>query len=362
MRGRKLVIELLVMHKNKAYGFQQYTLNLLDYFYAHRDKILYDQIIVVCKVTEKELLFKYADRFAIRSFRVYNNLHRIILQTVLPFTLKLNGDDLLFSPGNTSGLIKRCQEILVIHDLLFKRKEWVSNLFRWQRELYFPISIRKANRIVAISKFTASDLINYYPSSKDKVEVIHSYMNFGKYAYFDNEIKLPNQFFLSVSIDTQYKNLPLILRAFKQYCEAGGNMDLVLITVVNTCSETRRVLNELPDRIRQRVYLKSHISNKELAVLYKKASCFISASLFEGFGMPIVEAMSFGCYVLLSDTAVHREVSFNKGIYFNPHSDEDLSEKMLGGTFLKQAYSAEILEMYSEDRTADRYVELINRL
>lgn len=363
MRGnRVVVIDLFALHADKAYGFQQYILNLLNYFYDHRENILYDKIIIVCKDTETDLLRKYADKFELKSFRVRNYIHRLWLQSLLPIKLKLSKNDLLISPANTSGLIKKCAEILVVHDLLFKRENWVNRFMRWQRSLYFPISIKKADRIIAISHFTADDLVHYYPTGKEKVEVIYNYMNFEKYTGFKDHDVNEDPYFLTVAMSAIYKNLHIIINAFNRYCELGGKNKLVMIGLISMDSLAGKILSNLPEKTRQRIVVKSNVSNQELGWLYQHSVCYISASLFEGFGMPIVEAMSFNCPVLLSDTAIHREVSLNKGIYYDVHDDMRLATMMMECKFSQQSYSKEMYEVYSENNTSAKYVEVINKM
>ena len=78
--------------------------------------------------------------------------------------------------------------------------------------------------------------------------------------------------------------------------------------------------------------------------------------------MPVVEAMSFGLPVLLSDIPPHREVSLNMGVYFDPEDAEGLCTRMLNMPFEKKSYSEEIQKLFSENNTAARYVDLINTL
>ncbi len=358
----KLIIDLLCLERGKSYGFQEYTFNLLNYFFINRDSIKYRTIIIWCKDTEDSLFDRYKDKFTIHGFSYGNHIKRHVLQLWLPIKYKLGKNDLLFSPGNVSGVFKRCPELLTIHDLLYKRKSWLPSKMMWlQRELLIPISIKKADKIIAISEFTKCDIEHYYTQSKGKIEVVYNTMDFGKY----NNIILPSlpfDYFLAISTNYDYKNQKTIIAAFKRYCEMGGNKNLLFVGNISSSSEAGIVYNMLDEAIKERILFKNHISNEELGGLYMNASCFISASLFEGFGMPVVEAMSFGLPVLLSDLAVHKEVSLGKGEYFSALDDEDLANKMIKINFTKRTYSKDVKETYSGKNTAGKYIKLINEI
>ncbi len=359
---RRLVIELLALEKGKAYGYHEYVFNLLNYFYQHNDDIHYEKVIIWCKDTEVSLFKKFEDSFEIVGFHFTSYVKRFWLQTWLPAKYKLNALDLVFSPGNSSGLFKRGKSILTVHDLLFKRKEWLPNrLMRLQRELCLPISIRTADKIVAISQFTKDDLERYYPYAKGKVEVIYNSMDFNKFKKAC-DISAPSDYFLAVCSNDYHKNLITIIAAFKKYCEQGGLFDMVIIGNIKKSNKTWELLETFPDSIKNRIVSMENISNEKLGSLYEKASCYISASLFEGLGMPIVEAMSFGIPVLLSDIPPHREVSINKGLYFIPKDVDELAIKMLEIKKEKHKYNEDIRKIFSEENTSAKYVALFNEI
>lgn len=358
----RFVIELLGLEKGKAYGFHEYVFNLLNYFYEHRGDIRYSNIVIWCKESEKELFGQFGDKFEIKGFNYSSYLKKHWLQTFLPIKYRLCKEDLLFSPGNISGIVRCSTEILTIHDLLFKRKDWLpSRLMRWQREILIPISIRNADKIVAISEFTKNDVEHFYPKSKGKIEVIYNSFNFSKYVG-EEASKIGAPYFLAISTNADYKNQKTILEAYKEYCIKGGRKKMVIVGKLNDGTEAYNVYQSMPAEVKMNVVWMSGISNEELGAFYRDASCFISASKFEGLGMPVVEAMSFGLPVLLSDIPPHREVSMNLGDYFEPTDVKTLSEKMLNMDFERRDYGERIRSKFSEENTSAKYVELINQI
>lgn len=358
----RLVIELLGLEKGKAYGFHEYIFNLLYYFYSNREKIRYEQIIIWCKESEKEMFARFVDKFEIDSFNYSSYLKKHWLQTFLPIKYRLHKEDLLFSPGNVSGVVKCGSELLTIHDLLFKRKDWLPNrLMRYQREFLIPIAIRKADKIVAISEFSKEDVEHFYPMSKGKIEVIYNSFNFNKYKGKESST-IGAPFFLAISTNADYKNQKTILKAYNDYYSKGGRKKLVIVGRLNEGTEAYKVYSELSQDSKMNIVWMSGISNEELGALYRDASCFISASKFEGLGMPVVEAMSFGLPVLLSDIPPHREVSMGLGEFFDPADFDLLSRKMLKMNFTRRDYGAIIRMKFSEKNTSAKYVELINKM
>ena len=360
--GKRLFIELLLVKKGVSSGYQEYIFNLLNYFRNHRSKILFEQIIVWCKESEKEAFNAYKDVFLIKGFEYSSYFKRLYLQTVLPITEGLTKDDLLFYSGNTTGLIKRSKILLAVHDLLYKRKMWLPNrAMRIHREFYIPVSLRKADIVVAISNFTRDDILHYYPFAKEKVEVVYNSMDFNKFNHQDK----PNengQYFLSICSNAFHKNLQTVFKAFDKYCQNGGENVFVFVGRINNSGVAFETYNSLPEETRNRIKIVSNVSNSELGQLYENAVAYVSASLFEGLGMPIVEAMSYNIPVILSDIPPHREVSLNKGFYFDAEDVNGLAAFMDYLPSEKCDYANEIRTLFSEENTSARYVNIINSL
>ncbi|WP_075317118.1 glycosyltransferase family 4 protein [Bacteroides togonis] len=361
---RRLIIDVLAFEYGKSFGYQEYIFNLLDYIYGHRNNIYYENIFIVCLEHQEKYFLKYEDKFLIKSYKCSSIWKRFLIQSYVPFDLRVTKQDLILYTANYTSLFKKASYILVIHDLLFKRKKlFPYTLMRLQRQFYLPISVNLANKIIAISKFTADDIVYFYRNSRVKIDVIYNYFNFKKYPELHNILK--ENCFISVCSAAYHKNTITVLKAFDKYNLKGGEYKLVLVGALKQKSESYLYYNQMSDMVKERIIIYDKIDNNLLALLYAQSKAYISASLFEGLGMPIVEAMYFNLPVILSDYPVFREVSLNKGIYFNPLDVDDLVDKM----FLiqhNQAFSSnyrnEILVMYSENNTSQKYIDLFNEI
>ena len=234
---------------------------------------------------------------------------------------------------------------------------------RYQRKIWVPISIRKADKIIAISNFTKKDIENNYKFSINKIEIIYNYFNFNKYSSLKNIMNVEQPYFLSICSTAVHKNTISVLKAFAKFCSFDDRFNLVLVGALNNSkSEAYKFYNNLDNKIKNRIILFKNISNEELSFLYSNASLFISMTLFEGLGMPIVEAMYFNIPLLLSNLDVCKEVSNNTGIYCDPFDHSVIAKHLI--EFAKAPYKVETKELiehqYSEVKTSKKYIDLLN--
>lgn len=364
----KLVVDIINFEHGRAYGYEEYLFNLLHYFAAHRSEIDAENVIVACQLEQLDYLkSSFADKFHYFALEGSSYMKRFYNSARLPYLLHLSEKDVILYTINYMPLLNsKCRKILVIHDLLFRHPEFCSRslsflFFRFQRYVYVPASLRKADKVIAISEFTKKEIMHYYNTNPDKIETIYNFFNFGKYNSDDvceiNEIKKP--FFLSICSGVRHKNHEVMLRAFNKYCEKNSTDLFVLVG--SLYPSAMHYLKSLSIEVQQRVVLLSHISNADINYLYKNAKGYISASLFEGLGMPVVEALHFNLPTFLSDTEIHREVSFNKAHYFEPSDWKSLASQMLNNT-VSTDFTVEIEERYSEKNTSGRYVSVVNSL
>lgn len=363
----RLFIDCLIYKRNKAFGYQEYLFNLLTYLNAHHFLLEAEDIfLVIAKGQEED--FREYDAFKIKSLKVRSKIEHIFQQQFLKYTLNIREQDVLLSTYNYSSFIKPCKSILVIHDLLFKRKEYLPDkMIRIQRELSMPYSIRFADKIIAISRFTANDIAKHYQHAFPKIEIIYNHFNFNKFSC-THEFKglkglTGKKFVLSVSMMAKHKNIITLLKSFDLLSSDNREMNLVIVgNPATMMQEERDFYTNISGVKKEKIFFFHGISNGDLGFLYRNCECFVSTSLFEGLGMPVVEALYFKTPLILSDIDVFHELTQDHATFFNPFDYMDLYEILLNKKYhtVPDSIREKILAKFSDENTSLKYIELIN--
>lgn len=186
-------------------------------------------------------------------------------------------------------------------------------------------SFQISSKIIAISENTKLDLINYYNVDPNKITVIYhgnSLKSSNTYNNKDpNEMYLPNRYILYVGARDGYKNFVQLLRAYAQMTVNDDNLLLVCAGGGDLKENEVRFINDLG---LQNKIVHFQPSDRHLVKLYENALAFIFPSFYEGFGMPILEAMSCHCPVILSNRSALPEIAENAGVYFEPNDEDDI--------------------------------------
>jgi len=221
-----------------------------------------------------------------------------------------------------------------IHDVSFKvYRQMILKKDLFFLDLLIPRSIRRSDKLVAVSQFTKDEILKFYPQAKDKVEVVFNSINLIAQEPTE-ELKgairkkygLPEKFILYIGTLQPRKNIPVLVSAYAKIKDRIPGVKLVL-------AGDRRAHN-FDDKI-QAVLLKNDlvadvcfpgfIDTKDKSIVYRMAQVFVFPSFYEGFGIPILEAMSVGTPVIASDIAPHREVAEGAALFFNPIAKEELA-------------------------------------
>jgi len=215
--------------------------------------------------------------------------------------------------------------ILTIYDMIhesfpnyFKSNDETS---QWKR-----ILASKASKIIAISENTKRDILRYYHVSDDKVVVTYlgNSLTLGNPSV--EPVQLPRRYILFIGDRHIYKNFPLFMKATAPILKGDSELSIVCIGGWKFNQQEISLFRELD--VEARIYQYS-VSDKLLPLFYKNACCFVFPSLYEGFGIPILEAFQCGCPVIASNTSSLPEVGGDAVLYFDPYSEVELREAIL---------------------------------
>ena len=226
------------------------------------------------------------------------------------------------------------KSVVTIHDLIYLR---FPHYFKWlDRKIYetkFRSACKNADQIIAISDQTKKDIIHFFGIKEDKIEVVYQGCDPIFYTQQSeekrNEVKLkyhlPNEFLLCVGTIETRKNQILILKALQQLPE---NIHLVL---VGKTTSYRNILNNFIElhRLELRVHFLENISFSDLPAIYQSAKIFVYPSKFEGFGIPILEALNSGIPVIAATGSCLEEAGGPDSLYIHPDDASELSSTIL---------------------------------
>ena len=267
-----------------------------------------------------------------------------------------------------------CGKIITINDLIpYIHPEWTSTKLCQ----YFDNEIRRcaeqADIVIAISEYTKSDIINYFHLPEDKIKVVYCGLNNpDKYRAPLSGKKIERfegmEFILSVSAIHYNKNQEGLIRGFFAFKERNPDCDikLVLAGPTRNAESIPLELRSHP-RFEKDIIFTGYVSDDELIGLYANALAFAYVSLYEGFGIPILEAMAAGKAVICSDTTSMPEVGGDAVEYCNPYDYESIAISMEDVVFnlerRKQLEERAIIQAkkFSYEKAAKQILEIYNK-
>lgn len=180
-------------------------------------------------------------------------------------------------------------------------------------------AILGANRIIAISESTKNDLIKLYGLSADKIDVTH--LASSLITSKAKAVDLPSKYVLFVGDRSKYKNFRRFYQSMVGIMENDSSINIVCVGGGKFSSSELNSFDHFKNRIRQLT-----LSDAELVYAYQHAICLVFPSLYEGFGLPVVEAMECGCPVICSNTSSFPEVAGSAALYFDPTNTNEMSK------------------------------------
>jgi glycosyltransferase involved in cell wall biosynthesis len=295
---------------------------------------------VFTNADDPDLAIAHAEHFTLRRSRT--NLEqpekRILWeQTVLPLLLERERLQIIHGTLNVLPLLRRIPGVVTIHDVAFLRfpERYLPGRRRYLR--YFTRwSVRGARRVLASSENTKRDLVELLGVPEERVRVIYLGVEDRMRQPVDPEAVqrlrqvhgLPEQFFLYLGTLEPRKNLVRLLEAYAQARRAGVTWPLILAGGKGWLYE------EIFARVRalhleEYVRFPGYVLYEDLPLWYNAAGVFVYPSLYEGFGLPVAEAMACGCPVLTAQNSSLPEVAGDAAILVDGESVESLSQGLV---------------------------------
>lgn len=305
-------------------------------------------------IKDKETLIEIAKRLGIqrkKNFQIISlpifgakPLHKFIWNFwTLPIYLRNNPIDIYLTQYITPFFVSRKIKIVTIfHDISFNFfPQFIKFSDRFFLKMLIPLTLRRADKIVAVSKFTADEIIRFYKIDANRVAWVHNAvgdeflteaakkLSVEEAKKIRKEYQLPEKFILYLGTLQPRKNVPALIEAYAKLPEktrmetklvlAGGkgyNYDFRIDQLIKQYSLEKNVM------------FLGFIPDADKANVFKLAHVFCFPSFYEGFGIPILEAFAAKTPVIASGIPPHREIAELCAVFFNPTDADELSSKL----------------------------------
>jgi glycosyltransferase involved in cell wall biosynthesis len=260
----------------------------------------------------------------------------IWFEVAVRLALRKHKIDLLLSPDGYLSLGSKTPQIAVIHDLNFVHNPSdVPFLTRKYLQFFFPKFAQKAKKIFTVSEYSKQDLITTYGILEDKIDVGHNGASelFIPQTLEENELtreKYANgkEYVLHVGALHKRKNVHRLIEAFeKTVLENKRQENLVIVGAVLFKSQ-KEIFATLSEKVKDRILFVGHLQQEELVRVVAAAKIFAYIPYFEGFGIPLVEAMQCGTPVLSGNLTSLPEVGKDAVLYCNPLDVSDIAKNL----------------------------------
>jgi len=368
----KIGVDVRCLMNGQYSGVSWYTYNLLKSVFGLDS---FNQYLLFYNSNKKMPLpeFPYAN-VSYRGFRYPNKLFNLSSNFLnFPKADKLiGGVDLFFVPNfHFISWSDSCRKVITVHDLSFLSfPEFFTARMRLRHKLIIKSGIlKRADMIIADSFSTKDDLISLLEVPEEKIKVVHLGV---EQKYFTepgadellavkNKYQLPDRFILSLSTIEPRKNFAGVISAYKL-----SRSDAALV-IAGGRGWKMPALGQLAGR-HQQIKTLGYVDEKDKPALYRLASLLAYPSFYEGFGLPLLEAMASGCPVIGGANSSQPEVIGEGGLLVDPYNVTQIAEAMkaiLDDEQLRQRLikkGRERAESFGWDRTAAQTLEIFNNL
>jgi len=352
-------------------GIGTYLQNLIPYL---KDKI------DIAFLGDKEKIEKVLDIKDAKVIPIKSPIYFPLEQ--IEYLLKIRNCKIFWSPHFNAPIfpIRAEKRIVTVHDVFHLA---FSHLYNPIEGFYAKFLIKNAcvrsDLIITVSNFSKSEIIKYLDIEEKKIKVIYNGVNHRLFKiYSKNELEefkrnlnLPERFLLYVGNVKPHKNLRSLIFAFESLMEKEKDLYLIIVGRKEGFIKGDELLEEKlykREKLREKIIFTGYIEKKNLPLIYNLATLFVFPSLYEGFGLPPLEAMACGCPVIASNIPPFREVLKDAAFYVDPYDVESIKEGILivlNDSKLREYLAAKGLDLvknYSWEKSAQEHIEIIKQL
>jgi glycosyltransferase involved in cell wall biosynthesis len=350
--------------KGKVGGMGQYMTSLLCYFPIISPK---DTFYVVCYPDIAKDLKKYK----VKIIKIDHQISAEILSSVLVSTINKYRFDVWFSPLLVlDPLNSPVPSAFCIPDMQHRYyPNFFNDITLYWREKNYQLSANNAQVVITLSEYSRHDIIRCLDVAPDKVKAIHldapDYFQIN--TLHKSKIKLPKNYLFYPANTWPHKNHPRLLQAFSRIVNNFPEVKLLFSGYsYDALSDIKHLISKF--KLKDHVSFLGYVKDSDMPFVFKNAIGLIFPSLFEGFGIPLVEAMKSKCPIVCSSSSSIPEIVGNAGLYFDPLSVSDISVKLnrfLSDNDLRQTLIQNGLlqgKKYSYENTARETLRILKSL
>lgn len=325
-------VDAKTLGKRKT-GIAFYVQNVLKYLNENDEKNTY----ILYTNRELDIPFELKSNFRVEYYKA--KIASIAIYRKLPKLLKRDKVDLFWGPEHIlPKKSKSYKSVVTIHDLAFAKIKGIctyNNIII--QGLFAKRSCRNADKIIAISRSTKRDIVDLYKIDERKIEVVYNgesgytwseaLKGTDKFKSCCDKFRINGRYLLFVGAIEPRKNIANMVRAFDAYKEKSGS-DIKFVIAGGSGWKTQPIYEAINSaKYRTDIILTGYISGEEKEMLYRNATALMFVSLYEGFGLPVIEALSVGVPVITSNVSSLPEAGGDCCYYVrDPRNEKEIAD------------------------------------